>query len=330
MRAALLAGFALLLLAVPAAARPDLSTPAPAPVSALADSGAVAFLSTSAAGRCGAVGVWKPGRRAQMLRRPVCGPQTSTGSGIYGLSFGRGVLWATYAGGNFREHELWESVPTARGFSRARRVAFVSHNVDARSPLLVGEGGTYAVNETAFALRDRRYSWLLPARPLGLAVAGKLLVERGSDGPVRVFMPGREEPVAELDYASGETFAVKAQGRSFVVLRRGTLDVATVGGTIVRTLRLPSSQSYGDDHCGSEWCPLAWLRLADLQGSLAVYVHGKALHVLRVTDGKDVVVRRLATRRVHAAIDPGGLAYSAGNRVYFIPRSELDRRLRSA
>ena len=72
-------------------------------------------------------------------------------------------------------------------------------------------------------------------------------------------------------------------------------------------LRCSGRDSYGDDHCGAVSCPLAWLRLADLQGPLAVYVHGQALHVLRVS-----------------------LAYSAGSRVYFIPRSELDRRLRSA
>ncbi len=329
MRAALLASLALLLFAVPAAARPDLSTSAPGPVSALSDSGSVAFMSASARGGCGAVGVWRPGRRAQALGPVACGPRTSTGRGAYGLSSGRGVLWATYAGGNLREHELWESVRTARGFSRARRVAFISHDVDARSPLLVGDGETYAVNETAFALRGRRYSWRLPARPLGLAAAGKFLVARGSDGPVRVYSPTQQEPVAELAYARGETFAAKAQGRTIVVLVRGALDVATVDGQIVRTLPLPAAQSYGDDRCGAVWCPLAWVRLAALHGSLAVYLHGKALHVLRVTDGKDVVVRRLATRKAHAVIDAAGLAYSAGTRVYFIPRSELDRRLRS-
>jgi hypothetical protein len=330
MRVALLSCVALLLLAVPAAARPDLSVPAPAPVTALADTDQVAYLSASASRGCGAIGVWKPGRRVQRLGPIACGPLTSTGRGTYGLSYGRGVLWATYTGGNIREHQLWESLPTARGFSRAKRVAFISHDVDVRSPLLVGEGETYAVNETVFARWGTRYSWRLPARPLGLAVAAKFLVARGSDGPVRVYIPTQPEAVAQLDYAPGDVFAVKAQGGSVVVLRRGTLDVATVGGQLVRTVRLPAAQSYGDDHCGAVSCPLAWLRLADLYGSLAVYVHGGAIHILRVTDGKDVVLRRLPTRRVHAVLSASGLSYSSGNRVSFIPRAELDRRLRSA
>ena len=69
------------------------------------------------------------------------------------------------------------------------------------------------------------------------------------------------------------------------------------------------------------------MRLADLQGDLAVYVAGREVHVLRVTDGRDVVVRRPAVGPVHAQLESTGLFYSSGRNVNFVPRSELNRRL---
>jgi hypothetical protein len=76
-------------------------------------------------------------------------------------------------------------------------------------------------------------------------------------------------------------------------------------------------------------CSLADLRLSDFQGPLVVYIHGRAIHVLRWTDLADVVVRRPATGPVHAELEVTGLSYTSGRRIFFIPRSEIDRRLRS-
>jgi hypothetical protein len=113
------------------------------------------------------------------------------------------------------------------------------------------------------------------------------------------------------------------------VLRVGALDVYSQLRDTLRSWPVPAARSYGDDHCGSIRCPLAALRLADLHGELAVYVLGRELHVLRVTDGTDVIVRRPTSGPVHAQLEAPGLSYSAGRRVFFIPRRELDRRLRS-
>lgn len=335
-----LACFACLVITIPAgAARTDLSVVAPAPVSVLAADGElgqrVAYLSSAANGGCGAVGLWKPGRPVRQL--PVrCGPNTSTGRGAYGLSFGRVLLWATYTGGNFREHTLWRSMregSPAPTFGRGRPVARVTHNVDSPSPLLVGEGddpwASYAVGDTAYKLStDVRRSWRLPGPALGLIAHGPYLTVRRADGPVSVYAHGQQDEMARIDYLRGEVLAVKAHSALIAVLRRGELDIHHAHGLLRKTLRLPAARSYGDDHCGTDSCPLADLRLADLQGSLAVYIHGRAIHVLRVTDRRDVVVRRPAVGPVHVELEATGLSYSAGRRVFFIPRAEIDRLLR--
>jgi hypothetical protein len=335
-----LALVAALVLALPAAARSDLSVMALAPVTMLAADGElgqrVAFLSATANGGCGAVALWKVGRSVRQLGPVPCGPRTSTGRGAYGLSFGGVLLWATYTGGNIREHTLWRSVREGLPyrFGRGRPVLRVSHDVDDRSPLLVGEGddpwAAYAVGDTAYVLSaENSHRWQLPARPLGLIAHGPYLTVRRGDGPVSVYADWQRDEIARIDYAPGEAVAVKAHSGLVAVLRRGALDVRNVYGKVPKTIPLPAARSYGDDHCGAVRCTLAELRLADLQGNLAVYIHGRAIHVLRWPDLHDVVLRRPATGPVHAELEATGLSYSSGKRVSFIPRSEIDRRLRS-
>jgi hypothetical protein len=330
---------AFLVVALPAAARTDPSVVAPTLVAVLAADGErgqrIAFLSLAANG-CGTVGLWKPGEPVRRLGPVPCGPRTSTGRGAYGLSFGGVLLWATYTGGNFREHTLWRSVrqrETTR-FGPARAIAGVTHDVSESSPLLIGEGdepwAAYAVGSTAYTVSaERRRSLPLASRPLGLIVHGPYVSVRSADGPVSVYLAEEKDEIAQFDYARGEVLALKAHGTHVAVLRRGALDVQHVYRPEPATIRLPAARSYGDDHCGADHCQVAELRLADLQGPLAVYVHGRAIHVLRWTDQRDIVIRRPAAGPVHAELEATGLSYSAGRRVFFIPRSEIDRRLRS-
>jgi hypothetical protein len=74
-------------------------------------------------------------------------------------------------------------------------------------------------------------------------------------------------------------------------------------------------------------------RLEDADGQYAVYVAGAAIHVLRLTDGRDVVVDEpTSAAPVHAQLEQSGLyvsyseTYSATpGRVAFVPRTELQR-----
>lgn len=334
MRFALACMVGVVLVAVPAAAQNARSLRAAEPVRGLAADGTplqVALLTSAAKGSCGAVWVWRPGRQALRLGPTRCGPATSTGRGLYGLSFSRDTaLWASYTGGNIREHTVWLAV----GMRRARPIESVSHDVDSPSPLVIGEGdgafSTFAVgDELNTATPDLLNSWKLDGMPAAVAVSGAYAIARLQDGPIVFYRRWGGPAEARFDYQRGVALAVKSSADRVVVLRRGVLDVLDVHRGLLRSWPLPPAMSYGDDHCGRVTCSLARLRLADLEGQLAVYVRNREVHVLRVSDGKDVVVRRAGVGPVHAQLEPGGLTYSAGRGVYLIPRSELDRRLRS-
>jgi hypothetical protein len=330
MRLALGCIVAIGLLAVPAAAQNGRSLRTREPVRALAVDGGpqeAAFLTTARSGGCGAVWLWRPGAPARRLGPTPCGPATSTGRGLYGLSFGaRAAVWVTYTGGNIREHSVW----LARGLKRATRIKWVTHDVDSPSPLLIGEGGTFAIGtELYVATSGLVGSWQLEGPPAAVAASDPYVLVRRQDGPIVVYDRSGGPIEARFDYQRGVALATKSSGAHIVVLRRGVLDVLDVARGLLRSWPLPAARSYGDDHCGRVSCPLAALRLADLQGQLALYIRGREVHVLRVSDGKDVVIRRAAVGPVHAQLEPSGLSYSAGRGVYFIPRPELDRRLRS-
>ena len=71
-------------------------------------------------------------------------------------------------------------------------------------------------------------------------------------------------------------------------------------------------------------CRPAELRFADQDRGLTLYILGRAIHLRRLSDGKDVVVRVPSKGPVHAQIEPTGLFYSSGNQITFVPRSEID------
>src|SRR5207244_7726194 len=75
---------------------------------------------------------------------------------------------------------------------------------------------------------------------------------------------------------------------------------------------LPASKSAGDDVCADpSGCSLAALRLADYQDGIAVYVVGRAVHLLRLSDRRDVTIRAPGVGPVHAQLEPSGLFYSS-------------------
>ena len=314
---------AALVVVVPAAARVNSGVRAPANVTVLAaEGGRSAFLAGSANDGCGALRTWTPpARLARTPAKIVCGPRTSTGRGSYGLSLSTGVpLWATYTGGNIREQTIW------RG---GRRIAFISHDVDSQSPLRMGERGTYAVDDNVTVFdKTGRHSWSLEERPLAISGGTPFAVARLTSGAVERIDSATGDVDARWDYARGEARAAKISGSQVVVLRVGQIDVYSNSRDTMRSWPVPAARSYGDDYCGTVRCGLAAVRLADLQGDLAVYVAGREVHVLRVTDGRDVFVRRPAVGPVHAQLESTGLFYSSGRNVNFVPRSELNRRLR--
>ena len=329
--------------AVSAPAAPsDRSVLAPAAVTELAADGErgarIAFRTRAPGSRCEHVRVWSLSQRSvtHLGRGAPCGPVTSTGSGLYGLSFGRETAaWATYTGGNIREYSLW--LVTSRGrrddlVPRPRRVASIRRDVDAPSPLVVGSGDgslSYAVDAAVYVLtaEDRRLVGRVTSPAVALDFAYPYFAATQADGSVTVLLEGDARPALQLTYEPGTVRAVKLHGSTVVVLRRGALEVHAVHGSLRATWTLPAARSYGDGACGVPFCPRAELRLEDVHGNLAVYVLRNEVHLLRLTDGRDVVIRRPVGGPVEAQLEATGLSLSAGRRVAFVPLAEVQRAL---
>lgn len=116
------------------------------------------------------------------------------------------------------------------------------------------------------------------------------------------------------------TFAGTAlQGNQLVTLRNGSIEVYDTGtGALAKTIPLPAGKAV----------------LRDVDGGLAVYVKGLEVHVVRLSDGKDVLVTVPGSAPVDAQIEPQGLYYSyttpkstAKGRVAFLPLAELKKKL---
>jgi hypothetical protein len=68
-------------------------------------------------------------------------------------------------------------------------------------------------------------------------------------------------------------------------------------------------------------------RFEDVQSGIAVYIVERAVHLLRLSDGHDVVITKAKAGPVHAQLEPPGLFYSTRNGVEFVPMATVRRAL---
>jgi hypothetical protein len=145
----------------------------------------------------------------------------------------------------------------------------------------------------------------------------------GSGTTVRVFSPGGRVWTFALD--GRPVLDAALDGPRLVVLQRKQLTVFDLG-TGHRRATWPVQLGFAS---GAE--------LEDAAGDLALYVVGAAIHVLRLSDGRDVVIDTPnATEPVFARLVPDGLFYAFNvayakrpGRLAFVTLSELDRALAS-
>ena len=134
-----------------------------------------------------------------------------------------------------------------------------------------------------------------------------------------------DKVVQSWQFAPNELTGAALSGAQVVVSSVDELrvyDVAT--GALRATWRLPTD--------------LTTPRLRDANGGLAVYARGPAIHVVRLTDGRDVgVYARGQGEQPDAAIEPQGLYYAYNmigrlkpGRLAFVPRAQLLRQLAAA
>jgi hypothetical protein len=343
--------------------------PLAGPVSELAaDGGRVAILVRTKTGSCARdrVAVWAPATRSFVpIGASACVGSTFTGSGLFSVGLaGTRVAYVQFAGGNTRELQL-RLASLAR--PRPATVASASFGVDAlqgtyigrvagdgsllafdwwseclpcASPVaprgsifrVVSSGGTACPNAGLGALPRCRPVISAAGSLRLLAVGGGLAVMRsGDDVAVRA-------PDGTVVYAgtfAGLRAARIDAGVLLVLTRVGTTNslwtVDMSSGRRSGPWSLPASRSAGDDVCGDpSGCRLAALRLADYQDGIAVYVAGRGVHLLRLSDRRDVTIRAAGVGPVHAQLEPSGLFYSYSpaaapghGRVAFVPLARL-------
>jgi hypothetical protein len=273
----------------------------PAPVQALAlGMPLLAYAGGRAGGDCDRVRIWsRATRRTVRLGRTTSCEQTSTGTGIAALSIaGNRVLWLHLTGGNIREWSLFTATTTR---PRPRRLRFVSRDVDAPAPIVLGEGDTtrygdllpYAVDRDVVVLRPngaRAFTWRAPARVTalganwgGLAVAledGRIAIF-DNDGSMETIRPG--SPAATAVFVTGN--GVAAQRGRAVELRTGS-----------------STRS---------WPLPAGARVRDADGYEATYVSRGRVKLLRLDTGR---TRDLGPG-VDAQLEYSTVAVASGRRI---------------
>ncbi len=252
-------------------------------------------------------------------------------------TFGLSLTYSSAHWGTVRKtaqgvrYELWRS---AAGVRRRRDPysepkALVRRTVPSTAP-------------APFVLYDRTY-WLngrlaglesatLESAPLRAASGGETMAVLDRDGSFTVYLARtpRADPIdVQAKYGPSEVRAIKAESRSsqYLVLVRGRLDLFSrvySSSDPGFSVPLPEAGSYGDDSCYKPSCPVADLRLADFDWPYAVYIRGRAIHLLHLRTGKDIVVRQPREAPVHAQLEPGGLTYSHGNRISYFGRKKID------
>lgn len=296
-----LLAFVLALALVPAAgAATARERQLPGPISAVSLVGTDLAYSDEYKRRCHAIRLWDPTSRADRRLASHCFVSTSTGSGVSGVIASEGrALWLTYIGGNIREWSLW----TKAGRARAKRIAFLTADVDAAPPVILGrawEGSLpYATGSKIVVLApsgSRRFALTASAPVVSLSAHSRGYAAVLASGNVlTISLAGKLVQEQQFDPGLVQEAVLAAPG--LVLKTADGLEIHKNGA--VRTIALPSGA-----------------RFLGLSEGLFAYGIGRELHLRRLTGDQDVVFRRLEPR-FSAQLGRRGLAYGSGKTLGF-------------
>ncbi|MFN2468212.1 MAG: hypothetical protein ABR521_08825 [Gaiellaceae bacterium] len=305
--------FALLLALGAAAAAPaavsDRSVKALGPVTVIARSGsAVAIASAPAGTECDYVQLWNLATRSfERLRKAPddpCFQGPSTGSGIDAVSVsGNRLLWLEYGGGNLRDWVVKTATP---GAAKPTELEFEEVDVEEPAPIVIGDGSQsrlpYSVNDTVKVLSPagkRLYTWAAPDEVTALtSYRDRVAVLMAGGGAVVLSAAGR---VAQTSTASPGVKSIRLGGAGVLFELAGGAVELRRGAQLVRTLRLPAGAS-----------------VLDYAEGILIYSLGTKVRGVRVGTAKDVLLRDTGRRPVVAALEPNGLSYAVGKRVFSV------------
>jgi hypothetical protein len=193
----------------------------------------------------------------------------------------------------------------------------------------VGILGTTAHGDV-YQARSRIWKANAARKAIVRTFSGEATVASLDAGRIAVLREGHAvsvlSPAGEIrTFAFGRVLGAVLDGPRLVVLRSARLDVVDLSSGR-RIVSWPVQRGFG---------PAPELEGAD--GNLAAYVVGIAVHVLRLSDGHEIVIDTpTATEPVFARVAPSGMVYSFNEsyakrpgRLVFVARSELERVLAS-
>jgi hypothetical protein len=241
--------------------------------------------------RCAFVQLWDTARKGLWrfgeATTRICKEGVSTGSGISDVSTtGRRVFWVTFAGGNFRDYDLWTATASRRA---PRRLAQATVDVDSDTrPLVLGEGTSegvpYALGKSITFVAD----------------SGARLFRTELRSPARLLAAG-PGPGAARVVAALEDGSVVVLSRTGGVLRSqsyepGEVDAIALSGTgpVVQTGRDVSV-------CCSPTGPIVQMlpqgaAMLDYRQRTIVYRKGVQVRARRVATGEDTLLQSITVK----------------------------------
>jgi hypothetical protein len=248
-------------------------------------------------------GLWRFGRPTRL----PCKEGPSTGSGVWEVAATtRRAAWITYVGGNIRDWQLWTATPTRK---TPRQLRFVSRDVDAPAPIVVGpgtaEGVPYAVE------RDVVF----------LAPSGAPFFKARVGSPVRLLAGGHGPGGSRIAAALADGSVVLI-GPDSGVVRAQTYPPGTVNAALLATIG-PVVQVGRTVHVGRAVVELPpGAEVLDYREGRLVYALRNQVRQRRVRQsppgsGPDALLVRVALRRGETplfSVDRGA-AWASGRAV---------------
>ena len=292
---------ALVLALVPAAAAATArEQPVAGPISSVSIAGTEIAYSDEYSPRCHEIRLWEVGSRSDKRLASHCFVSTSTGSGVAGaIATGGRALWLTYTGGNIREWSLW----TKGGNAKARRIAFLTADVDGPPPVILGsvwEGSLpYATGSKIVVLApngSRRFTLTAPDRVVSLSAHSRGYAAVLANGDVlTISLTGKL--LREREFEPGAVQAALLAAPGLILKTRDGLEIHN--GDSIRRIPLPRGSRF----------------LGYSQG-IAAYGTGRELRLKRLANGRDTLFRTLEPR-FQAQLGRRGIVYASGRTLGF-------------
>jgi hypothetical protein len=261
--------------------------------------------------------------------KKVSGRQTrgaddsSTGSGVFGLAIaGTRVAWLVNVGGNTEGDDYLFASSVAK--PKERKVASVTRSGDACSggPPVVNArcGGDWLLGLVGAGSLIALDRWTTAGGPIATPSANLLVL-----GKTLQPVANGEPPLLPVDAAGGRIAVLRSPEDVTLYSSSGTLlrtvhpsgaQTAALSGRNLAVLTTSRKLELYDTGTGSLRKAFAVRgskqpRNLDVQGNLAIYTTGSAVHAVNLTSGKDRVVAQHRGGPLFARIDRAGLVHGS-------------------